>query len=164
VWQSSSNNKLTLGTQQTASGSETSLPFTSIPSWVKRIMVSISNLSTNGTDMILVRLGVSGSAVTSGYTAVGVRVDNDPDRTQFTAGFPLSQSIAATNSYYGIYTITKLTGNTWVASFTGADYAGINGAIAGGSIPLGGTLDSLFIQTSGGVNTFDSGTVNIMYE
>jgi hypothetical protein len=164
VWQSSSNNKLTLGTQQTASGSETSLPFTSIPSWVKRIMVSISNLSTNGTDMILVRLGVSGSAVTSGYTAVGVRIDTDPDRAQFTAGFPLTQTVAASNAYYGIYTITKLTGNTWVASFTGVDYGNTFGAVAGGSIALGGTLDSLFIQTSGGVNTFDSGTVNIMYE
>jgi hypothetical protein len=36
--------------------------------------------------------------------------------------------------------------------------------VSGGSITLGGTLDRLRITTENGTDTFDAGSINIMYE
>jgi hypothetical protein len=56
---------LTLGTAQ-ASTSGTSIDFTGIPSYVKRVTVMFSGVSTNGTSLVQVRLGDSGLE-TTGY-------------------------------------------------------------------------------------------------
>lgn len=142
----------------------TSLSFTSIPSWVKRITLSVSGLSYNATANPIVRLGVGGSSVTSGYIGSGITIDTDPNRTGYTTGFAFKSSGGASDSIHGVYIITKLTGNTWVASFSGVDYGTNVGLQGAGTIALGGTLDSLFITTTAGTATFDSGNLNIMYE
>ena len=54
-----------------ASTSGTSIDFTGIPSWVKRITVMLNGVSTSGTSIVQVQIG-SGSPTTSGYTdAIG---------------------------------------------------------------------------------------------
>jgi hypothetical protein len=146
------------------SSGPTSVSYTSIPSWVKRITLSVSGLSSSGTSNILVRLGVSGTAVSTGYSSLGIRIDNDPNRTSFTNGFPFDYATSAATLIHGAYTFTKLTGNTWVASFNGMDFNGLYGLNSAGSIALSGTLDSLFLTTAGGTDTFDAGSINIMYE
>jgi hypothetical protein len=59
---------------------------------------------------------------------------------------------------------TNISGNTWVA--TGILYADGAGRMAyfGGNITLSGTLDRVRITTINGTDTFDAGTINIIYE
>jgi hypothetical protein len=64
---SGQNSAITAGTA-VASTSGTSIDFTSIPSWVKRITVMIAGVSTNGSSIIQIQLGDSGGVETSGYT------------------------------------------------------------------------------------------------
>jgi hypothetical protein len=53
-----------------ASTSGTSINFTDIPSWVKRITVMFNGVSTSGTSIRQAQLG-AGSVTTSGYTSSG---------------------------------------------------------------------------------------------
>ena len=52
-----------------ASTSGTSIDFTGIPSWVKRITVLLNEVSLSGTDSFLIRLGDSGGFETTGYVS-----------------------------------------------------------------------------------------------
>jgi hypothetical protein len=167
VWQSSSKNLLTVVPEKNGA-TLNSVSFTGIPSWVKRITVSLADIDTSGTEMVFVRVGVGGVVVTNGYTAAGVNISGSPTRSQFNTGFPIAQSISATNLYYGIYTLTKLDeiNNQWVASFSGVNYSAPSGIMGGGSVGLGAgqVLDSIFIQTATLSNIFDTANINIMYE
>jgi hypothetical protein len=60
--------------------------------------------------------------------------------------------------------ITNVTSNTWVSSHT-IGSTGINFvSLGGGSLALGGTLDRIRITTVNGTDTFDAGSINILYE
>jgi len=146
-----------------ASTSGTSIDFTGIPSWVKRITVMFSGVSTNSTSNFLIQIG-SGSVTTSGYAS----------RAVFFSGATLSGSTssagfgganwAAANTQSGAITLTLLGSNTWVATGYLAD-SGTNASSIGGTSPaLSGTLDRVRITTAGGTDTFDAGSVNILYE
>jgi hypothetical protein len=155
---------LTLATAVAASG--TSVDFTSIPSWVKRITVMFKGLSTNGTSAYLIRLGTSGGLVSSGYLGGCAFIQNgvSPSVTQSTTAFVLSNSALATHTHHGAIIVSNLTGNEWVAA---GDWALSNAAVTGnmgGSVDLGGVLTQLSITTVSGTQTFDAGTINIMYE
>jgi len=147
-----------------ASTSGTSIDFTSIPSSVKRITVLLSGVSTNGTSPLIIRLGDSGGFETSGYTGSTAEIRSTPDIDNASSGILLSPNPAATDTFDGIVTIINITGNTWVSSVVGGNSNTINSYAGGCSKTLTATLDSIRITTSGGANTFDAGTVNIMYE
>ena len=151
------------GTAQ-ASTSGTSIDFNSIPSWVKRITVMFSGISTSGISPIQVQIG-AGSFVTSGYLGSAAEIRASTDVINFTAGFGVSPTPVATNVSHGIMTIINFTGTTWVASYAGG-FSDIAYASAGGgsSGSLGGALDRVRITTVNGTDTFDAGTINIMYE
>jgi hypothetical protein len=155
---------LTSGTSQ-ASTSGTSIDFTSIPSWVKRITVMFQGVSTNGTSVVLIRIG-SGSVSTSGYLGAGFAAlsGNLPGIVNYTNGFGVGTDSAATYVRHGSATLTLITGNTWVCNgaFFQSDVARVQNT--GGSIALGGTLDRVSITTVNGTDTFDAGTINILYE
>jgi hypothetical protein len=59
-------------------------------------------------------------------------------------------------------TITRVSGTTWVSSH--ALFSGASGSGGGTSPALSGTLDRIRITTVNGTDTFDAGTINIMYE
>lgn len=148
-----------LGTAQNST-SGTAINFTDIPSWVRRITVMFSGVSTNGTSMLIVQIG-SGSYTTSGYLGSGVQ--NGAAAT-FTTGFVLAYAGAAADVRHGSVVITKITGNSWVSSGSfGLSNAAGAGSV-GGSVSLSGTLDRLRITTVNGTDTFDAGSINIMYE
>jgi hypothetical protein len=52
-----------------ASTSGTSIDFTGIPSWVKRITVMFSSVSLSGASSYLVQIGTSGGIQNTGYTS-----------------------------------------------------------------------------------------------
>jgi hypothetical protein len=158
VLSSMASSVITAGTA-VASTSGTSIDFTSIPSWVKRITVMFSTVSLSGTANLLVQIG-SGSVQTTGYA--GGTINQTPTVTNSTAGFIISTGNAAA-SMNGALQITTLGSNIWAA--TGA-FGRTDAAFAttAGSVTLSGTLDRLRITTTNGTDTFDAGTINILYE
>lgn len=145
-----------------ASTSGTSIDFTSIPSWVKRITVVLSGVSTNGTSIPLIQIG-AGSVSTSGY--VGGGWTSNTSNTNSTTGFITGGAFNGSFTKHGMATITTLGSNLWVGAYFGG-WGGTSGTgeVAGGSITLGGTLDRVRITTVNGTDTFDAGTINILYE
>ena len=144
-----------------ASTSGTSIDFTSIPSWVKRITVMFNGVSTNGTSSFLIQIG-AGSVTTSGYVGNASSYANTVATS--TAGFILTQANVASASYSGHIVITNLTSNTWVESSVLIPTNSNSGQGSGGNIALGGTLDRVRITTVNGTDTFDAGSINILYE
>jgi len=161
----SSTPKITSATAQ-ATTSGTTVDFTSIPSWVKRITVMFGGVSTSGTNDYLIQLGTSGGVVATGYSATAGRLGNGGTAyLTFTTGFPCVYNPTASYTYTGTIVITNITGNTWIGlativpSSTGGQIT-----IGSGSIALGATLDRVRLTTVNGTDTFDAGSINIIYE
>jgi hypothetical protein len=145
-----------------ASTSGTSIDFTSIPSWVKRITVMFNAVSTNGTSNLQIQIG-AGSVSTSGYTSSAWTANTSNSGT-VTSGYILTGTTVAATAFYGNITICLLGSNTWIESHSlGGSPSGYN-SVGGGTIALGGTLDRVRITTVNGTDTFDAGTINILYE
>ena len=153
---------LKLATAQ-ASTSGTSIDFTSIPSWAKKITVLFNEVSTNGTNHILIQLG-SGSVETTGYTSVGSALPNSAvvSTVSSTAGY-LVFTTAASNVVSGHVILTLISGNIWIGSVNGKVNA-TSSIAGGGSKTTSGTIDRVRITTAGGTDTFDAGSVNILIE
>jgi hypothetical protein len=156
------NSSIVSGTA-VASTSGTSIDFTSIPSWVKRITVMFNGVSTNGTSVILVQLG-AGSVTTSGYLGTASINSSTTVTAAYTTGFGISQQIVAADIQYGTYTITNINSNNWVSSVSMAETSRPATSQGAGFISLGGTLDRVRITTVNGTDTFDAGSINILYE
>ena len=145
-----------------ASTSGTSLDFTGIPSWVKRIPIMFDGVSTSGTSFPQVQIG-SGSVTTTGYAANSTSFGVSTLATSSeTSGFFLRSNQAASITS-GHMVLTLLSGNTWISSSSFKNTTNIS-CIGAGNITLGGTLDRVRITTVNGTDTFDAGTVNILYE
>jgi len=152
---------LTLATVQNST-SGTSIDFTGIPSWVKRITVMFSGVSTNGTSLVQFQLG-AGSVTTTGYIGSGGLYPTNTGANS-TTGMLIEAVGSASANRVGSMVIQNITGNTWVSSGVfGSNHAAIvtQGA---SSITLGGTLDRIRVTTVNGTDTFDAGSINIMYE
>ena len=151
-----------------ASTSGTSIDFTGIPSWVKRITVMFSGVSTNGTSDPLIQLGDSGGFEITGYLgAASTSSGTGTTNALYTTGFGLTGvSVASAHITNGSVTISALdpATNLWVCSGVLALSSSAAVHQIGGSKTLSGTLTQVRITTAGGVNTFDAGTINILYE
>ena len=150
-----------------ASTSGTSITFTGIPSWAKRVTVNISGVSTNGTSSLRFRIGPVAGVETSGY--LGTSVGFGPTTmasVQFTAGFDLNDGATAAAARNGsfVFSLLDAATNTW--SMSGSQgQSNTNGAsLIGGSKALAGTLSVLSMTTINGTDTFDAGSVSVMYE
>jgi hypothetical protein len=162
---SNANSGGTLITSGTAvaSTSGTAINFTGIPSWVKRITVMFSGVSTSGTSNYLVQVG-SGSVTTTGYSGSGTIFSTSSLLTgTSTAGFLMRQDSAAGN-ISGAVVLSVISGNTLVASGTLSSPANTYSLITSGTITLGGAIDRVRVTTVNGTDTFDAGTINILYE
>jgi len=149
------------------SASGTSVDFTGIPAWVERITVMFSGISTTGLNPYIVQIG-SGSVSSSGYLSSTIAVQagttNSAGSTS-TAGFLFVNGIgASTYVYSGSIVIQNISGNTWVESGVLTDTLAVRASISGGNCTLGGVLDRIRVTTTTGVDTFDAGTINIIYE
>jgi hypothetical protein len=139
------------------------LDFLSIPSWVKRITVMFSAVSTSGTSTWLVQLGAS-SVQTTGYVSYPIYVNAGTlsNVAGSTAGIVIGSS-GATTTGYGSISFALLGSNIWVANgvFTLASNTSVT---ASGGVTLSGTLDRVRVTTTNGTDTFDAGSINILYE
>ena len=147
-----------------ASTSGTSIDFTGIPSWVKRITVMLSGVSTNGTSNILLQLG-AGSITSSGYTSQAVQTATGSiSAATSTSGLITSGAFSASALYSGCAQVATLGSNVWASSGTLGSGAAGNVNYSCGTVTLSGTLDRVRITTVNGTDTFDAGTINILYE
>ena len=159
-------NRLVLSTaQNTTSG--TAIDFTGIPSWVKRITVmfngtSLANFNSES-NSILVQLGKSAGPETSGYTQSSSYVGVSSGIYQRTDGFHVAVWSTQANTAQGSLQFTQQNTNAWSCMGIVYNTAGFT-AMTAGIKTLSGTLDRVRITTPGGTDTFDAGSVNIMYE
>ena len=146
-----------------ASTSGTSVDFTGIPSWVKRVTVMFNGVSTNGTSIFQAQIG-SGSFATSGYSSQAWSASTSSGVV--TSGFYLMPSNAgASNTWIGSASLSLLSSNLWVETGIVNVTNGSNvGAQSSGTVTLGGTLDRVRITTVNGTDTFDAGSINLLLE
>jgi hypothetical protein len=156
---------LTSGTA-IASTSGTALDFTSIPSWVKRITVMFSGVSTNGSSQPLFQLGDSGGIETTGYATATSSISTDANAAvAYTNGWQTFTANASRIAHGAIvFSLLNPSTNTWVGSgqFVTTDVATTQWC--SGSKSLSDTLTQVRITTVNGTDTFDAGTINILYE
>jgi hypothetical protein len=147
-----------------ASTSGTSIDFTGIPSWVKRITVMLDSVSLNGTDSLLIQLGFSGGFETTGYASSSTGTTGAGGGTfSSTSGFAVRFAAAAA-SVSGHMVLTSISSNKWVSSHSATFDASTAGIVGGGVKTIsGGALTQIRI-TVNGTDTFDAGSINILYE
>jgi hypothetical protein len=165
VW--SSTQKIVLGTSQ-ASTSGTSITFTGLPSWVKRVTVMLNGVSTSGTSPIQIQLGTSGGFVTSGYSSNFGFINSASGvagAVATTTGLYVCQFAANTDTVSSVVVINNFSANIWGYSGTGSRTGNV-GAFYYSAIPqsLSGALTQIRLTTVNGTDTFDAGSVNILYE
>jgi len=164
TWQSQNN--VISDTVKTATG--TSIDFTAIPAWVKRITVLFSGLSTSGTSLVQIQLGDSDGIETTGYVSVASQAGGANQAGGLTAssGHISIYNQQAAYVYYGqaTFTLVNPATNSWVgySSFATSSLTFNLTGTSGKS--LSGTLDRLRITTVNGTDTFDAGSINILYE
>jgi hypothetical protein len=152
------------GTSQVSTAG-TSIDFTGIPSWVKRVTVMFDGVSTNGTSSPIIQIG-AGSVETTGYASgLGFANATGTQIGPLTTGFACGGT-QAVNLIYANATLALVGSNLWVYSLAG--YLNASGTVygmsAGGNKTLAGTLDRVRITTVNGTDTFDAGSMNILYE
>lgn len=152
---------ITLGIPQ-ATTSGTYKEF-SIPALAKRITISFSRVSTNGTSVWLIQIGDAGGLETSGY--VGGAGNRGGEATS-AAGFALLATVVAASAYSGsiVLSLEDGTAFTWVEQGVLAIDATGQPNSSGGSKSLSAELNLVRVTTVGGTDTFDAGSVNIAYE
>jgi hypothetical protein len=157
----------TLGTA-VASTSGTSIDYTGLPSWIKRITVQFQGVSTNGSSVIQVQLGTGGTPTytTTGYlgSSLASTSGSAPLINLFTSGMAIGADGTASFTKHGTLVITNISGNNWVGNGNGANSEVARVWTCGSSIALGAALTAVRITTVNGTDTFDAGTVNILYE
>lgn len=158
---------LTLRTAQ-ATTSGTSFTFSSIPSWAKRITVMFDSVSTNGTTRVQVQLGDAGGIEATGYISSVVQATESATPTvsgtsPFTTGFPIGYGTVGSNRT-GALIMSLIGGNKWVAHGIVTDNNISSMSYTAGIKTLSDTLTQVHVTTVNGIDTFDAGSVNVMYE
>ena len=162
--------KLVQGTAVNST-SGTSIDFTGIPSWAKKITVMFNGISTSGTGTspIQIQLGtLSGVESSTYFSTFFIQQSNTSSlASSTTSGFVIGPGVyyAASTNIQGLATFSVLSGNTWVANGAFGREVGANTFFSiAGSKTLTGTLDRIRITTVNGTDTFDAGQINILVE
>jgi hypothetical protein len=123
-----------------------------------------NGVSTSGTSKLRVQIG-SGSVETSGYAGSSSYIASaSVSSATFSSGFDLNDNQSAPSNRRGTFVFSTLGSNIWTLSGTiSIDDAGLMGFIAG-TKTTSGTLDRVRVTTANGTDTFDAGSINIIYE
>lgn len=148
--------------------SGSNVDFTAIPSWVKRVTITLSGASTNGTVVPFIQLGTGAGPTwdtTSTYkgSGFGGSTGSSPGVNLNTSGFNLKFSSGAAEVWHATVILTRhdSASNTWSLLTVGSNETAVWTA-GGGSKALSAPLTS--VRLSCGANTFDAGTASIAWE
>ena len=153
---------LVSGTAVSATG--TSIDFTGIPSWARRITVMFSGVSTNGSSSIQIQLGTSGGLQITSYAGSVSTASTAVSTANNSTGFRLIDVTAASVVLQGKSEVVLLGSNIWTQNSILGSSDAARTLFGGGSVTLSGTLDRVRITTVNGTDTFDAGTINILFE
>lgn len=155
----------TSGTKQ-ASTSGTSITFTGIPAWAKRITIQLVGVSTNGTSNLLVQIGPSGGVETTGYLGAASSISASTGSANYTTGFGLTNGVAATYMMHGEVTLSLQDAASFTWTCTGlisrSEAAEVH--VSSGSKSTASAIDRVRITMVNGTDAFDAGSINILYE
>ncbi len=157
--------RMVLSTAQNST-SGTSIDFTGIPSWVKKITVMFQGVSTSGASPIEVRLGTSSGVEATGYDCLISGMSGGVNTNTSNTGFSIvtSANAAATLSFRGSVILCNQSGNLWVANILTSSAVSTVNFYGNGSKQVASVLDRVRITTMNGTDTFDAGFINILYE
>jgi len=156
------NSAITAGTSAATTSGTSVLIASAIPSWVKRVTVAFNNISTSATSNIVMQLGTGGTLTTTGYSG-GMSSGTSVATTNSTY-FSLIRNPAAGNLYSGAITLVTTGSNIWFSSGNITSNGSDATCVSSGLVTLAGTLERISLTTVAGTDTFDAGSVNILYE
>jgi hypothetical protein len=149
--------------------SGTSIDFTGIPSWVRRVTVMLNAVSWSSTASVQIQLGDSGGVETSGYNSVTGSTSTSATVASFTSStsFSLLNNWGSDSVFYGsiIFSLLNASTNTWAAQgiFSADTSTGDWAVFTSGAKSLSATLDRVRVTTVQSAN-FATGAINILYE
>lgn len=156
--------KLTLGSVAPASG--VAVEFLGIPSWAKRITVMGSAVSTNGSSLEMIQLGDSGGFELTGYESNTSALTGSALTSNITTGLMINNGTGAGNTIDFVASIVLINPatNTWVFSCN-SNFRGVaQMQVSAGAKSLSAPLDKVRVTMYNGADTFDAGSVNILFE
>lgn len=151
---------LAIGTP-VATSSGTAHDWTGIPAGTKRISINMRNVSLSGSADLLVQLGTISGFETSGYVSTS-SADAISQRTSTSGLIALSGGGGVSNTGRMTLELIDSSANAWVDTHMLSRSP--TDAYGGGSKALAAVLDRVRVTTTNGADTFDAGTINIMYE
>lgn len=147
-----------------STGGPTSVDFTGIPSWVKKITVMFLGVSTSGVSPVQIQIGAGTVDATSYLGAAHHIAATATTGAANSTGFRIDGFVNADNTRHGAMVLTNVTGNAWVMQGSVSLSDAQATSVASGSKTLSGTLDRIRVTTVAGNQAFDAGSINIMYE
>jgi hypothetical protein len=153
------------GKTAVASTTGTSISFTAIPTWVRRVTVMFAGVSTDSTSPLLVKIGPSGGIVSTGYLSTGARMAAASTTVgDSTAGFIINHTAAA-DVISGSLVIDVLNPASYIYTSDHTAKASTTAVLSGGgNVTLAGAMTQLSITTVSGTANFDAGSINVLYE
>lgn len=155
---------ITLGTAQNST-SGVAIDFTGIPASAKRITVMFNGISTSGSSDVQIQIG-SSTFDAAGYVGSysGLAVSTITTSLLSGAGFQFNDNGAATSVRSGSATLILIGSNVWAFNGVMSKNDSARTMVTAGAKTLSGALDRIRITTINGTDTFDLGTINIMWE
>jgi len=150
-----------------AHNTSTNLLFDSIPEWVTKMHMTFVNLSTDGTSVIQALLGDGGGIEASGYHAGVTEIVNATPTTssQIDNGFSIRVTQSAAYFLNGVINFYRATSShIWVVDGHTIDSSSARTSYFAGSKALSTTMTQVQLTMDNGSDTFDSGSVGLMYE
>jgi hypothetical protein len=123
-----------------------------------------NGVSTNGASNLVLQLGTSSGIETTGYAGgFSAFSASTVSSNSVTANITVYSQATAADVASGLAVICLVGSNTWATSGTmGASVP--RATTFGFTKTLAGTLDRVRITANNGTDTFDAGTINIMWE
>jgi hypothetical protein len=135
-----------------------------VPSGVRRLVLLLSSLSTNGTSVPIIQLKAGGAAETTGYIGSTFSFVTSGVVANLSVGFSLATGNAAANVHHAKVEMILQDGNTWVGTvLNGLSNTGAN-HFTTGSKTLAGAIDGVRLTTVGGTEAPDSGVYALYAE
>lgn len=149
----------------TTSGTLHDIP---IPPWARKITVMLDNVSTNGVSVLILQIGDASGIETSGYlgTCLGLSDATAVSAVSFPNAFALTITMAGTTGIQGLGTLAMIDAstNTWVWHGCVGRNDATTSHVSHGAKSLSTPLDRVRLTTNGGVDVFDLGKFNLLYE
>ena len=162
-WQTVTDTQITSGTAATLSSS--GAIYTGLPSGIRRITMTLWNVSMDATSDFAVRIGDSGGIESSGYTTWNKRFGGSTFSTAggtAQSGFLVGSNVASGQPFFGHVILTNPQDNDWVCTSWISDQAD-NFRWQIGKKGLSAELDRIQIDVWS-TDNFNGGNVNIFYE